>query len=453
MRKKVLLLNPPSRGACRYSRDYFCSKTLKGSYAEHPLDLLFLSGILYERFDLETIDATVSGLAEDECLRRILALVPDVIIFISGSVSMHIDFPFLKKVKECLPCVVMVGLGDIFFDLENFVANSWIDAVLLDFTSRDILRYLEGDRLAVTTMAFREDGKIVDKRLGIQEADNNFSVPLPRHELFIHLPYTFPFARNLPFATVLTDYGCPFHCFFCVYGRLGHKSRDLQSVFEELGYLSSLGVKEIFIKDQTFGADYRRAMVLCGEMIKRRWNFSWTAFCRANAVNKELLSAMKAAGCHTVIFGVESASDDFLEKYKCGLTSSEVVRAFTLARAAGLRTAGTFILGFPGEGLSSARATIDFAIKLKCDFAAFNIFVDKPNDKPHNMEYYDQSGFESISGNGIISASQMRSLLSEANRRFYFRPGYIIRRFLGIKTMYEAKMLISNMFGIIKRII
>ena len=451
MGKKVLLLNPPSPGACRYSRDYFCSKTLKGNYIEHPVDLLFLSGILYERFDLQLIDATVMVLNYDECLRRVLTAAPDAVIFISGSVSMRVDFPFLKKIKEQLSSVKMIGSGDIFFDLESFAANPWIDAVLSDFTSCDILHYLEGDCSVVTGMAFRSGGKIVDKRQAPPARDDNFSVPLPRHELFIHMPYTFPFARRLPFATLLTDYGCPFHCLFCVYGRLGHKCRALENVFAELELISSLGIREIFVKDQTFGADRQRAVRLCDEMVKRRWNFSWTAFCRANAVSEELLGAMKAAGCHTVIFGVETADDAFLEKYKCGLTVLEIVRAFTMARSAGLRTAGTFMLGFPGEDLAQARATIDFAIKLQCDFAAFNIFVDKPRDKSHNVEYYDQSGIEGVSGNGVLSEIEMRRLLREANRRFYFRPAYIAKRLSGVKTGYEAKMLILNMLGIIKR--
>ena len=59
--KKVLLFNPPSR-KFNYSRDYFCSKTLKTNYIEHPIDLLILSGILFDRFKVEILDATVLSL-------------------------------------------------------------------------------------------------------------------------------------------------------------------------------------------------------------------------------------------------------------------------------------------------------------------------------------------------------------------------------------------------------
>ena len=42
---KVLLLNPPGSGA-NHLRDYYCAGTTKSSYYYHPVDLLYLSGML-----------------------------------------------------------------------------------------------------------------------------------------------------------------------------------------------------------------------------------------------------------------------------------------------------------------------------------------------------------------------------------------------------------------------
>jgi len=87
-----------------------------------------------------------------------------------------------------------------------------------------------------------------------------------------------------------------------------------------------------------------------------------------------------------------------LEKYKCGLTSSEVVRAFTLARAAGLRTAGTFS-GFSRRRPILGARDYRFCYKAKVRFRAFNI-RDKPTIN-RIIWNYDQSGFESIPVTGL----------------------------------------------------
>ena len=142
--KKILLFNPPSR-AFNHARDYFCSKTLKVSYVEHPIDLLVLSGILFDTFKVVVLDATVLNLDSKSCLNKIKYLSPDVIIFLSGCASWIEDFNFMKQVKKECQDLKIVGIGDIFFNKDVIVSNEWIDAVLLDFTSRDILNYLEGN--------------------------------------------------------------------------------------------------------------------------------------------------------------------------------------------------------------------------------------------------------------------------------------------------------------------
>lgn len=457
--KKILLLNPPSGKSIHYCRDYFCSKALKTNYVEHPVDLLILSGTLFDLFKVEILDATMLDLDCRQSFNRIKSLSPDVIIFLSGTASWGQDFNFMKQVKEENKDITLIGLGDIFWNKEVFVSNEWLDAVLLDFTSKDILNYLENRYDLVKNMFFRN-------KKGIFYAENNeyhdkeFEIPLPRHELFFNRRYTFPFSKRSPFTTILTDYGCGFQCPFCFNGLLAFKLRKLENVFEELEYVYHLGIKELFIKDQTFGFNRKRTIQLCSEMIKNRWFFSWTAFSRADILDFELLSVIKKAGCHTLILGVETANEELLKKYKSGLTIEKVKHAFGLCRKLNIRTAGTFCIGFPSENRESVLKTIDFAIKLKCDFASFNVFVPKV-ETPSEVEFFknngsksnnkgcDQSGIASINGNEIISRDEMSELLVLAIRRFYLRPRYIFNRIIQLVSLNELIILTRSGLGLI----
>ncbi|RKX96104.1 MAG: hypothetical protein DRP84_02105 [Spirochaetes bacterium] len=449
--KKILLFNPPS-GSVKFSRDYFCSKALKGGYVEHSIDLLILSGILYPSFDIAVLDATVDNLNENKCMKIISQHAPDIIIFITGYASFYKDFPLLKKIKHNNPEIIFIGIGNIFLEIPLNNQNKWLDAILFDFTTDDIVHYINNNLSSVKNMIYRQEERIIDTRSG-KYNNQEFEIPIPRHELFLSKRYDFPFAKYLPFTTILTDYGCPFSCSFCIYSTLGIKYRKLDNVLKELEYINNLGIKELFIKDQTFGWDRDRVIKLCSKMIEQKWNFSWTAFTKVDLIDNEVLSIMKNAGCHTLIMGVESANEEILEKYKKYLKKEQVFRAFKLCKSFGIETVGTFIIGFPGEVKKSIINTINFATELNCDFASFNCFTPRlsiaPSSRGKEINDYldkpqiDQSGIVSVSGNGVLTGKKISKLLKYAIIHFYLRPKYLLHQLTKIKSPQKLRRFIK----------
>ena len=67
--EQILLLNPP--GDKLYQRDMYCSGVSKANYYWPSIDLLVLSGILGQRYDVTILDAIVEGLTPEETRRRI----------------------------------------------------------------------------------------------------------------------------------------------------------------------------------------------------------------------------------------------------------------------------------------------------------------------------------------------------------------------------------------------
>lgn len=451
--QKVLLLNPPGRR--NYGRDYYCSKVNKANYVEHPVDFVYLTGILEQRVEYLVIDAIVDKLDSSACLKRILDFHPDWIIFLSGWVSWIEDFPFLATVKKHLPASRWIGMGDLFLDRDIFLKHDWIDAVLYDFRNGDILEYLSGNVHAVSNMLLRHQGNIVEKKLAKNHGPKTFRSLLPRHELFLQHAYSFPFAKQLPFVTVLTDFGCPFRCRFCVYSEIGYRTGDLAGVFKELEYIRSLGVREIFFKDQTFCINRKRGETLCRFMIDKQMGFSWTCFLRVTQAKPDFLNLLKDAGCHTIIFGVETASQDDLDKYRKQTSIEDIRRAIRVTRQADIRSVCTFILGFPNEDKASIQNTIRFALELDPDYAAFNTYVPKTESMgfdPSLDHGHDQSGIESSTngGNGVLTGQEIIHWRRQAVRRFYLRPRYILRRLLLIKSAVELKMHLKSFLFVVK---
>jgi anaerobic magnesium-protoporphyrin IX monomethyl ester cyclase len=451
--RKVLLLNPPGRR--NYGRDYYCSKVYKANYVEHPVDFIYLTGSLEEHAEYRIIDAIVDKLDFSTCLTRILDFHPDVIVFLSGWVSWIEDFQFLVTVKQHLPSSRFIGMGDLFLDREVFLKHDWIDAVLYDFRNGDLLEYLRGNIHAVSNMLLRQNGDLVDKKLAKNQAPKTFQSVLPRHELFLKHAYSFPFAKRLPFASVLTDFGCPFQCQFCIYSEIGYQTGDLAGVCKEIEYIHSLGIREIFFKDQTFAVDKKRGETLCRFMIDNQMDFSWTCFLRVTQVKPDFLKLLKDAGCHTIIFGVETASQGDLDKYGKQTTIEDIRRAIRVTRKAGIRTVCTFILGFPNEDKASMQNTIRFALELDPDYAAFNTYVPKTESMGFDSSAdrgHDQSGIESgaNAGNGVLTGQEILNLRRQAVRRFYLRPRYILRKLLQMKSGVELKMHLKSFLFVVK---
>ena len=442
---KVALLAPPGRRL--YLRDYYCSKVSKSNYLTHPVDLLMLSGRLAERFELRVIDAVADRLNERVCRDLLEQFAPDVIISLIGAVSLEEDLAFLGGLTRRGRRLIVTG--DVVLDdtLRWLESHPFVDAALLDFTDSDVIRYIEGDKGPFTTVV--PAGQAGERRYE-RPLNQEFSLPVPRHDLFTSPNYRYPFLRHKRFATVLTDYGCPHRCAFCIMGTLGYKYRPVDNVLAELQFVRRLGIRDIYFSDQTFGAQEERTVALCRRMEEERFGFNWACFTRADLITERLLGAMQRAGCHTVKIGVESASDDILEAYRKGFPTGQVREAFRICRQLGVRTVATFILGLPEETVETALATIRFAKELDCDYASFNVAVPRAGTMLRtaaigsglispDLQTMDQSGTEIAMPTRTLTVEQLEHLRARAIRDFYLRPPYLLRRALGIRTLHELR--------------
>lgn len=456
--KKVLLLNPP--GKKLYIRDYYCSKVSKSNYLFEPTDLFMLSGILSQHFEVFLIDAIADKLGEEDCLNRIEALSPDAVISLIGSISLEEDLKFLAKVKRADRLVAVSG--DITLENTKIWLSScpFIDAVIMDFTSSDIVYYLQQNYASIKNMTYRLGAQITTIE-GTRPVNEEFALPIPRHELFTSKNYNFPFVRHKNFATVLTEYGCPFKCSFCIMSTIGYKFRNLENIIEELKSLRLMGKREIFFMDQTFGTNAARTLALCRRMQDEGLNFGWLCFSRVDIINEDLAKSMKKAGCHTIIFGVESASEEILKKYKKGYNLAQIRGAFELCKKNNIRTVATFILGLPEETEKTVDETIEFLRDLDCDFVSFNIAVPRMNTPLRkqavseglispDLKVMDQGGSFVAMPTKYLTIEQVQNLKKKAIRKFYLRPAYLYKRLTSIRSFYELKEQVSEGLSLLR---
>lgn len=457
--ENILLLNPPADKVC--IRDYFCSKTSRSNYLFPPVDLLILSGRLSQNYNVIVMDAIAEKLNFGAAIEKIKSMDLKAVVSLVGSVAYNSDLAFLSLVKKTCPASI-ICIGDAVLEKPSDILNEYnfLDAVLLDFTDEDLLHYLAGNSDKIKNMVMRSTGGIIEKRSG-QNKEISFSLPVPRHELFLNKNYRFPFARGKPFTVVLTDFGCPFNCAFCVMPTLGYKYRPIGNVIEELARIHALGIEEIFFLDQTFGAIKERGENLCRQMIERKFGFGWTCFSRADVLNEENLKLMKEAGCHTVIAGVESGEEEILKMYGKGCDLDRIKSFFLLCRKLKMRTIGTFIIGFPEDTRESCLKTIRFAKQINCDFASFHVAVPRAKTplrkkalqlglaEPKLLSM-DQSGSFIAMPSQKLTREEILRLRAKAVKDFYLRPGYLLNRIASCGSAKEMLEQIKEGWFLIK---
>ncbi|MEW6516286.1 MAG: B12-binding domain-containing radical SAM protein [candidate division FCPU426 bacterium] len=457
---RVLLLNPP--GSQNYIRDYFCSKLAKSNYISPPVALIMLSGLLAGGHDVAVQDAIVERLAPEESLRRIARFAPDAVVSLVGAASWDEDRAFLDRLRQAAPQALLVGLGDVLLeDTDSRLAEApALDAALFSFIAPGLLDLLAGPQgRPLANIRYRDpSGKWIGN--GLEPVPAHYRVPRPRHEWFPLRRYRFPFAVGHPLTAMLTDYGCPFRCDFCVIPGLGFGVRPLPDLEEELKGLHQQGVREIFFLDQTFGVRRDRTLALCEMLGRRPFRFHWSCFSRADVLDAELLAAMARAGCHTIIFGVESGSEQTLQQYHKNIPLGRIRETLAACRASGIRAAATFMLGLPGETEAQARETIRLALELPLDYVAFNVAIPRANTglraqaisqgliQP-SVRTMDQSGLQGAMATRELPAERILALRREAVRRFYLRPGYLARRLFTLRSWWDFRSQLADGVGVV----
>jgi len=242
---------------------------------------------------------------------------------------------------------------------------------------------------------------------------------------------------------------------------LGYRYRKIDNVIDELNLLKKLNKKEIFFIDQTFGISRKRLMQLCHWMIDEQLHFGWVCYSRVDVLDETCVAAMRQAGCHTIIFGVESASEKILTKYRKGYTKEQIQKAFRLCKKYKMRTVATFIMGLPEETEETAFETISFLKKLDCDFISLNIAVPRNNTLfrqeaidagiiREDMKIMDQSGSFIAMPTQTLSQDRVLALKRKAIMKFYLRPGYLIKRLAAVSSFQEFKEHCSEGWAMLK---
>jgi anaerobic magnesium-protoporphyrin IX monomethyl ester cyclase len=212
-------------------------------------------------------------------------------------------------------------------------------------------------------ISYRENGRV--KRTAARERIGNLDeIPYSRHLLRMERYDLRLDFLDLPAMLMMTSRGCPYRCYFCsasaMFGSV-YTKRSAGSVAEEIEYgRDTFGIRGIKFFDSTLTLERAHIEALIREFTERRIDIPWECEIRADTVDKELLTAMKEAGCYYVDMGMESASEKLLKTMGKKITVEKAVTVLKWCRELDLKTKVFFTFGHIGETWRDARETLLF---------------------------------------------------------------------------------------------
>lgn len=157
--------------------------------------------------------------------------------------------------------------------------------------------------------------------------------------------------------------------------------------------------QEVAFQDETFFTSPRRVEAVAEELLRRRLGVSWTATMRADQgfrLDQAVLAACKRAGMRRVMVGLESGSQEMLDRIKKDITLEQVFDTAEKCRRLGIRILFNLIVGFPDEPPESVAASLRAAKQLRAMSPDFEIaiFYYKPYPGNELADQLTRQGFQ-----------------------------------------------------------
>ncbi|MEM2799029.1 MAG: radical SAM protein [Candidatus Bathyarchaeia archaeon] len=432
----VLLINPDLPP----SSPWGLSKTLP------PLGLMYIGAVLErDGFHVKILDNYMLNKPVNKVKDFVSDLDPEIVGISCNSVNYEQAVKIAKAVKEASPkSVVVMGGPHATCMPETLLAHKEVDFVIAgegEFSMLELAKNVSTQKLSrlqqIPGLAYRVNNHVaINPQSFIEDLD---WVPMPARHLIDLQRYdrNVEYVPAKPVDILNVTRGCPFKCRFCETKKIWgtkHRVFSPRRVVEEIEHLiDNYGAEGVYFIGDNFTLDGEWVKKICSLIIKRKLDIKWACDTRVDLISRDLIRCMRAAGCRTIWFGVESGSPRILNKLNKGITLKQAMDAVKLCRKEGISTACSFLLGVPGETIKDMEATLSFALKLNPDWCQFNIYIACPGSSLYEeviqSGMYDRwSDFIYFVKTDEFNYASLLEIQKKFHKTFHRSPKRLLRR-------------------------
>ena len=426
-------------------------------------DVLFLDGIAAE-LSVEDFD------------RRLAAFAPDYIVLETKTPVVKRHWKWISAFKDCLtsrtqhpvpstkhqaPSTRFILVGDHVTALpEESMAACPVDYILTggdwDFLLKNLVESGGDASKYEPGIWYRENGEV--RNTGRFRLDHDLNAApwidrdLVHWELYAKKNGNF---RRTPGTYIMSGRDC-WHakCTFCSWTTLypTYRTRDPIDVVNEIEMLVSMyGIRELMDDSGSLPVG-KWLETFCNEIIRRGLQKKLRIDCnmRFGRLTLDDYRLMRRAGFRLVLFGVESANQQTLDRFVKALKVEDVEQGAAWASQAGLDVHLTFMFGHAWEGPKEIANTVALARKLLANghastlqctltipYPGTPLFRElKANDGLHTLDWDEYDMRRAITKTPLSTEAEIKCAIQEVYRGF-LQPMALWHRLTSTRTLFD----------------
>lgn len=452
---RVFLFYPPGR---QYQRGEDRSQgNVSDSAAtvmRAPNDMGYAAALLKARgYTVTFRDYQTEQLGITDLLRDFREFCPAATFLSITNSTILTDLEIVAQLKRLNPDLLVILKGALFFDAPqevlSFLDLSQVDYLIggeVEFAISDLVHAHFTDRTAIPGIPgiLYRDATNNWRKTAFAAWDPNLDeLPFPDRSVMNNALYVRP-DTGRPQATIATSRGCPAACVYCLTPTISGKNvrfRDPANIVAELRECyHQHGIRDFFFKSDTFTIDRNWVKSVCDAIngSDLAGKIQWVANSRVRPLAEDTLRMMRAAGCWLVAFGFESGSPETLKGIRKGATVEDNLRAAQLAKQAGLKLYGFFLVGLPWEDQSHLDVTARHIYDIDADFIELHIAVPYYGTELYHIakaagvlddtvigkDYFHAA----TTGTRHLSATELVEFRRKLLLGYHLRPRYLARK-------------------------
>ncbi|MDR0371988.1 MAG: B12-binding domain-containing radical SAM protein [Nitrososphaerota archaeon] len=336
---KVIFADPP-----------FGRESKGEAVTESPnLGILYIIGYARERLPNVEFSYLEPFLSMDEHLQKIKEIKPDVYAISFTTPRRELSFETITKVKELgLQILIVAGGAHPTIDPQDILKNTAVDVCIQgegEETTTELLQKIQVSHPITDIKGTVNRQK--DNGVRSLLKDINF---FPAWDIIDFENYDVAVSKKKRMAYLLPIRGCPNYCTYCSnpvwkLEKPWIRQRSPENIAQEINYLYNRGIREIYLRSDTFNVDIKWCLRVCDE-IKKLGLKGMTFQCnlRADKLDDELAQRLHDINVWLVHIGLESANDRVLRGIGKNATQADNVCTLELLKKHKIKVYGFLML-------------------------------------------------------------------------------------------------------------
>jgi anaerobic magnesium-protoporphyrin IX monomethyl ester cyclase len=336
---KVVFADPP-----------FGRESKGEAVTESPnLGILYIIGYAKKRLPEVEFYYLEPFLSMEEHIEKIRQIKPDVYAISFTTPRRDLSFETITKVKALgLKMLMVAGGAHPTIDPQDVLKNTPVEVCILG----------EGEETTTELLKKVQAKEPVSDVLGtVNKQKNNGLRPLlkdidffPAWDIIDFENYDIAVSKKKRMAYLLPIRGCPNYCTYCSnpvwkLEKPWVRQRSPQNIAEEINYLHSRGIREIYLRSDTFNVDIKWCLEVCNEIEKLKLKgMTFQCNLRADKLNDELAQRLHDIHVWLVHIGLESANDRVLKGIGKNATQADNIRTLELLKKHHIKVYGFLML-------------------------------------------------------------------------------------------------------------